>query len=462
MKHLKDWLGVLVIALAFAPWMTRADAVVINSNDSGAGSLRAVIAVALPNSTITFTNTLAGETIKLTSGEILIKTNLAIDGSSAGGICISGNNLSRVFKFVPGISCVLNRLILTNALAAGIFPTNTGGAVFLGAGANLVVSNSVLCGNVADYGGGVLVDTNAALTLYNFTLSGNVATFSGGGIYNNGGTLTLNECTVSSNRAAYGGGVYSVTDLSSQKTVAINSTFFGNASGFKGGAIFNNIGHTELTHCTIVGNSVLSGEGGGVGSYGDSLTETVVQDTIIAGNSTDADLSGAINHNSFTSLGHNLIGNGTALSAFNQTGDLTNSIPQLAAPGYYGGTTQTMPPLHGSLAIDAGGTTALNTDQRGWPRPIGAAADIGAVEFQALPVIVPPVLKNPAWISGNQKFQFTFTNVVNADFSVLITTNIAGNNWTVSGLALQTSPGQYAFAEAQTNRDQRFYRVSSP
>jgi len=42
-----------------------------------------------------------------------------------------------------------------------------------------------------------------------------------------------------------------------------------------------------------------------------------------------------------------------------------------------------MPPLLNSLVIDAGVATALVTDQRGLPRPLGAAADIGAVEQQA-------------------------------------------------------------------------------
>ena len=41
-----------------------------------------------------------------------------------------------------------------------------------------------------------------------------------------------------------------------------------------------------------------------------------------------------------------------------------------------------MPPLAGSPAIDAGGTSAFTTDQRGFPRPSGATPDIGAVEIQ--------------------------------------------------------------------------------
>ena len=41
-----------------------------------------------------------------------------------------------------------------------------------------------------------------------------------------------------------------------------------------------------------------------------------------------------------------------------------------------------MPPLSGSPAIDAGGTSSSEkTDQRGFPRLVNEALDIGAVEI---------------------------------------------------------------------------------
>jgi hypothetical protein len=68
-------------------------------------------------------------------------------------------------------------------------------------------------------------------------------------------------------------------------------------------------------------------------------------------------------------------------------GNLIGLNPLLAPLGHYGGRTQTMPPLIGSPAIDAGGTTSsLTIDQRGRSRLVDgnqsgtAEVDIGAVE----------------------------------------------------------------------------------
>ena len=51
---------------------------VLNNLDSGAGSLRAEIAVAQANDAIVFAPTLAGQTIKLTSGELDVTKSLTI------------------------------------------------------------------------------------------------------------------------------------------------------------------------------------------------------------------------------------------------------------------------------------------------------------------------------------------------------------------------------------------------
>ena len=71
---------------------------VTNNLDSGAGSLRADIATAKNGDTILFAPSLNGQTITLTSGELLIKRNLTIAGPGAGNLTVSGNHASRVFE----------------------------------------------------------------------------------------------------------------------------------------------------------------------------------------------------------------------------------------------------------------------------------------------------------------------------------------------------------------------------
>src|SRR5439155_21553979 len=71
---------------------------VLNNLDSGAGSLRAEIAVAHNGDTIVFDSGLAGSTITLTTGELLIKHGVTIAWLGTGNLTISGNHTSRVFE----------------------------------------------------------------------------------------------------------------------------------------------------------------------------------------------------------------------------------------------------------------------------------------------------------------------------------------------------------------------------
>ncbi|TVP76785.1 MAG: hypothetical protein EA353_11555 [Puniceicoccaceae bacterium] len=151
-----------------------------------------------------------------------------------------------------------------------------------------------------------------------------------GGIYNSG-TLTLNRSTLSGNSAFLGGGIYNYFG----GTVTLNqSTLSGNSASSSGGGISNG-GALMLTNSIVAGNTAFSGGN-------------------IAGH--------------FEEFGSNL----------------TSGDPLLAPLGDYGGPTQTMPPLPGSLAINAAGSiNPGSTDQRGFPRLVSSGLDIGAVEFQA-------------------------------------------------------------------------------
>lgn len=95
--------------------------VVTNSNDSGAGSLRNAIISACPGDTITFDmNQITGPII-LTSGELNIGKDLTIQGPTAQGLTISGNNTdadpsrrSRIFNIASGRTVSISNLTIAN------------------------------------------------------------------------------------------------------------------------------------------------------------------------------------------------------------------------------------------------------------------------------------------------------------------------------------------------------------
>jgi hypothetical protein len=276
--------------------------------------------------------------------------------------------------------------------------TLTGGQpVFLGTAGGisndglLTLKNMVLreCWNM---GNGGAIANAGTLLISDTTLSDNAEIGFGfgshysntyGGAVSNSGTCTILNSTISGNAARFvgnGGGIANTGTLSVH-----NSTIQGNtASGFgvsgvvRGGGIYNS-GTCTITNCTISGNEAQdAGSGGGV--YNDSGTLTMLS-TILAGN-TAAPNQGADGWGTFTSLGHNLIGQIQGTSGWVRT-DLKNKNPMLGPLQENGGPTQTLALLPDSPAIDSGlALTTMTTDQRGLPSPQGFAQDIGAYEVQ--------------------------------------------------------------------------------
>ena len=166
--------------------------------------------------------------------------------------------------------------------------------------------------------------------------------------------------------------------------LSVGSGYGGNGGGICGGA--------TVVSCTIVANGAgwgpvdsYNGSGGGV--YGGGL---FVND-LVALNSAPTGGQGPDVYGTFNSAGNNLISATNDSSGFTATGDLTGSSasrldPKVGPLANNGGPTLTMALLPGSPAIDAGNTLlAPAIDQRGFPRPAGSAADIGAFEYGSAP-----------------------------------------------------------------------------
>jgi predicted outer membrane repeat protein len=230
----------------------------VNNNlDSGAGSLRAEIAAAHNNDAIVFAPSLAGQTITLTSGELLIKHSLTITGPGAGQLTVSGNNTSRVFELSHATNVIMSGLTISNG------HNGLGGGIFFQGGSTLTISGCTLSGNSAGggYGGGIF--SGGTLTISGCLFTGNTA-YEGGGLYSAGSPATITGCTFTGNSAVKGGGIYS--DLG-PLTVS-GCTLTGNSASTAGGGIYITGTATIKNSSNITGNTAPTGAGADVDNQG--------------------------------------------------------------------------------------------------------------------------------------------------------------------------------------------------
>ncbi|MBX7106711.1 MAG: hypothetical protein K1X57_21735, partial [Gemmataceae bacterium] len=304
-------------------------------------SLREAIAYAAAKTgpdTITFSSLFnSANTITLTGGQFTVNNTtdpLTIQGPGANLLSVNADKKSRVFEIAVGTSTTINGVTITGGASASGSP-----------------------------GGGIL--NRGTLTVNDSAISGNTATSSFGGGIENYGSLTVNSSIISNNIAGTNGGIDS---FNGSLFVMSNTTVTGNSAGAGAGGVYANTAST-LTNCTIVGNT-----GTSVGGI-NTLTTANLTNSLVAGNTgTTADVAGTV------LATNSLIGNsaGATLTG-GSAGNLLNVPALLGVLGNYGGTTQTIPLLPGSPAINAG-TTASTSDQRGKAR-VGAV-DIGAFESQ--------------------------------------------------------------------------------
>lgn len=247
---------------------------VTNNLDSGAGSLRAELALANNQDTIVFAPGLAGQTINLTTGELLIQKNLTIAGPGAGQLALSGGSAARVFEVGSKEQVTLSGLTICNGHAGflgNLYSYDGGGILNLG---TLTVSGCILSGNSAGdapyyantHGKGGGIYNAGTLTVSSTTLSGNQAGVYGGGIYN-AATATITACTFSSpgsgfsisnpktRQSAYDGGA-----IFNARTLTVDSCSFSFNFAAYGGAIYNN-GSLKVSNSAFSGNIATIGYG---------------------------------------------------------------------------------------------------------------------------------------------------------------------------------------------------------
>lgn len=360
---------ILTLALLFGSSIANgATITVVNTNDSGPGSLRQAMADAASGDAIDFNLTNCPCTIPILSTGFQIQKSLNIVGPGADQLFIDGSNIADIsrrlmFEIFPGHIVSFDGLTIRRAMG-----TSSGG---IRNGGDFTLSNSVVSENAGGFYGGI--SNLGTIRIINSTIFGNFS-FSHGGLRNDG-TATVVNSTISGNaNAEGGGGIYSSGALT-----VINSTITNNHSG-----------------------TSLSIEGGGIRIFSGTAT---LNNTIVAGNfnvhdGTQDDIIGTI-----TAANHNLIGNASYSGGIthgtngNQVGnggvgaiDINTVLNTTLANN--GGATPTHALVASSPAIGAGNNALaldtngnpLSNDQRGagFPRIVGGTVDIGAYEEQVV------------------------------------------------------------------------------
>src|SRR6267142_2431793 len=341
---------------------------VTNTNDSGPGSLRQALVDANNGDMINFDAALKGQTVTLTTAELVINKNITISGLGANLLAVSRAQNApafRIFHLMPALTVVIQGLAISN----GVAPQFGFGGGILNERSTLSVINCAVSGNSTDSTGGGISDGFLAGS----TLRGNYAGVYGGGIENSG-TLAVNSSTLSGNTGEFTGGAI----LNSGSLTVSNSTLSGNATQLHGGGIWNS-GQCAIRHSTVTGNRGMNG-----GAINNRLGTLEIESTILKRGESGANIlndSGTV-----ASDGYNLSsddGSGYLIGP----GDQINTDALLGPLQDNGGPTFTHALLPGSPAIDTGDPNFSPppvNDQRGCPfdRVFNGRIDIGSFETQ--------------------------------------------------------------------------------
>jgi hypothetical protein len=411
---------------------------VTNCDDDGAGSLRDAVQNIAVSGDIVDMAGLACSTITLTSGAIITAADdLTIlgPGDDMNGLTIDANYASEIFIHIGAGTFQVEYLTAINGGKYTASDTNApGGCIYSTGDVSLLDAGVKYCtaeaqGTGQAHGGGVY--SKLGLTALRSTISGNTArstsaSSSGGGAFTRGPLFTKyswfrnnTASVVQVGNYGFGGAVWSNNDAT-----VLNSTISGNQAGTVAGmdllgttvsqdlqvgnstftdnyAYHSNFGSElylgnvgEVANSTITANVTKNpsntkyGAGLNIGYF----ATVTVQSTILSANTINTGTSylpddiGVFGAGVFGGGANNLVG--IASGGIELPPDTIITVdPGLGSLSANGGPTPTMAPVSTSLAINHGNNANNGKyDQRGpgYPRVIGANADIGAVETDVI------------------------------------------------------------------------------
>jgi hypothetical protein len=395
-----------------------------NCNDSGSGSLRAAIGIAVSGDTIDMTG-LRCSTISLTTGALdVTQASLTFAGPGRNKLAIDGNNSAAIFYGsgdsggtlqLSGLSIVNGNLALHGGDALGAC-IHASGSVYLD---HVDVSR---CKASSDNGSalGGAIWAEESIRLDSSHVSGSSALTYGGGYASGGGLysrgyLYVRNSTVEENRAAsgiqdhsFGGGIFA-----HDNTVIISSTIFSNSADRSGGIDF---GGSAIEAATIISSTVSDNTARLIGGIFarprlDLLNSTIAfNESTIAADSSGNHFAAGVHISQPGAMESTIISENINLDPgspnFDATGsagavfsgahnnvmacdgicpaDTTNQSPGLMPLQDNGGPTRTHAPTPGDWDKFGGSNSqALAFDQRGpgFPREsVGDPIEIGAFQ----------------------------------------------------------------------------------
>ncbi|MFT5405248.1 MAG: hypothetical protein ACI9DF_004095 [Verrucomicrobiales bacterium] len=372
---------------------------VMNANDSSEGSLREAIEKAAPGDRIVFAEQLTGKRVTLKGEPLRIDKDITIDASFlAGGMTIDGAQESRLFEISENAGALLSGLTLTNGAAIGEEQQGLGGGILCHG--NLTLAHTKLENCQAVDGGGIYAEGRLSLTqceIRNNLASGDgKEVFASGAIAHEGRSLIISGTVIDNN----GDAVSTAGQLAMLDCSVIN-----NSTGVR---LLASTSPIAIERCTFASNRT------GFAFHGDVVTDTTMENCTFHDNQTGLVVDGKLTQRGriyrFEVQYCTFSGNQTGIMhsdqsrvvnlfmcivAGNSTANMmppwpfksdkfwmTDGEPSLAPLGYYGGPTQTMPPLFGSPVIGTYTDPPIRyqlTDQRGRTR-LAKAWDLGAYQ----------------------------------------------------------------------------------
>ncbi|WKZ35840.1 MAG: class F sortase [Anaerolineales bacterium] len=388
--------------------------------------------------------TLPAGTYTLTlGGELLITSDITINGAGAGTTIIEANAASgaatyRVLHNNGGV-VTINGVTIRHGNCAGSCNglVSNGGGIYNQAG-SLTLDASTVSRNLATVCGGGIYNA-ATLIIQNGSVIGgaypaNGAGNCGGGIYNHtGGSTTINASTVSGNYAGAtgtgGGGIYNASTLNIENGSTIGGVGAGNQSFApgRGGGIYNAAGTTTINSSTVSANTT-GVEGGGIYNV---ATLNIQNGSVIGG-------AGA--GNTATSNGggiYNGTGGTVTIDASTVSANRSNTVASGGGGGIYNIATLTI--QNGSTIGGAAGNTAPNGgDGGGIYNGVGGTTTIDSSTVSA----------NTANIAGGgiyNSYNLAITNSTIASNGGVINGGGIYNQGTISEITNSTISGNAVF-----------------